>query len=105
MEPSKNIALAAIGSLNLEFTHLSDITKDPKYYLATEKVSKELALSQRWTSIPGLWPAIVDSAGPGGLNEFHSQEYSLGALSDSTYEYLPKVYAPSDSPATLILTI
>lgn len=57
----------------------------------------ELEKWQDVTSLPGMWPSMVDSTHVNetialgspfaGSNEL----YTLGALADSTYEYLPKV--------------
>lgn len=38
-----------------------------------------------------MWPEIVNGAAENGFAPFIAETYSLGALSDSTYEYLPKV--------------
>ena len=57
----------------------------------------ELDKWQTNTTLPGMWPAMVNSAiynesvvlgspWPGG-----DEQFTLGALADSTYEYLPKV--------------
>lgn len=38
-----------------------------------------------------MLPILVDATGPSGIQSFSSSTYSLGALSDSVYEYLIKV--------------
>jgi mannosyl-oligosaccharide alpha-1,2-mannosidase len=57
----------------------------------------ELEKWQDVTGLPGMWPAMVDSS---KINETIAlaspyvgarELYTLGALADSTYEYLPKV--------------
>lgn len=80
---------AAGGSLCLEFTRLSQITGDPKYYDATERIKQFFYRFQNDTMIPGLWPhdmnyreEIVDDS-----------RFNLGAGMDSLYEYLPKMHA------------
>ncbi|KAI9368741.1 glycosyl hydrolase family 47-domain-containing protein [Aspergillus egyptiacus] len=152
--------LAELGSLNLEFTRLAQLTKDDKYYDAIARITNELEKYQDKTKLPGLWPLNLDASGCrrsagyereaavgepskgsalsyelnttrsaqhysrqlhedaepayygdddsdvysrtpppkqdcfGGLNDQLSStdKFGLGALGDSTYEYLPKEY-------------
>ncbi|KAI9900314.1 hypothetical protein N3K66_004576 [Trichothecium roseum] len=80
---------AAGGSLCLEMTRLSQLTGNPKYYDATERIKQFFYKIQNDTAVPGLWPnemnyrdlTLIDSV------------YTLGAGSDSQYEYLPKMHA------------
>lgn len=94
--PSQSIVLAVLGSLSLEFTRLAQITGNDKYFDAIQRVMNELEKWQDKTTLPGMWPAMVDSSKYNksillgspyvGLDE----TFTLGALADSTYEYLPK---------------
>jgi mannosyl-oligosaccharide alpha-1,2-mannosidase len=86
MTPAKNTLLAEVGSLCLEFTRLTQLTGDPKYFDAIQRVSNELEKAQMSTAIPGLWPMIVDL----DSLSFNSRQFTLGGMADSTYEYLPK---------------
>uniref|UniRef100_A0A093VK55 alpha-1,2-Mannosidase n=1 Tax=Talaromyces marneffei PM1 TaxID=1077442 RepID=A0A093VK55_TALMA len=70
MRASPNTLLAEVGSLSLEFTRLTQLTGDPKYYDAIQR----------------LWPMIVDLQNL----KFQGSQYTLGGMADSTYEYLPK---------------
>lgn len=96
--PSRSIVLAVLGSLSLEFTRLSQITGNEKYYDAIQRVMNELEKWQDNTGLPGMWPATVDSTkinqtiALGSPFEGSEELYTLGALADSTYEYLPKVF-------------
>lgn len=96
--PSSQIVLAVLGSLSLEFTRLSQITGNDKYFDAIQRVMNELEKWQDDTMLPGMWPAQVNSAHINETNLLSSpwvgadEEYTLGALADSTYEYLPKEY-------------
>jgi mannosyl-oligosaccharide alpha-1,2-mannosidase len=94
---SASVVLAVLGTLQLEFTRLSQLTGNLKYYAAVQNVMDELSKWQNETGLPGMWPAMVDSSlvnqpialgspVPGGV-----EQYTLGALADSAYEYLPKV--------------
>jgi mannosyl-oligosaccharide alpha-1,2-mannosidase len=84
-----NDASAAPASLCLEFTRLSQITGDPKYYAATDRVTRFLEKIQFETSLPGLWPVTLDFRN----ERAKLHVYTLGALADSLYEYLPKMHA------------
>lgn len=88
-EAKKQTLLAEIGSLTLEFTRLSQLTGDPKYYDAIARITDVFAECQNKTSYPGLWPT--------SLNALHKdfatgQSFTLGGMADSMYEYLPKQY-------------
>lgn len=81
--------VSELGSLSLEFTHLSQISGDPKYYDAVQRISDVLEEHQNQTKLPGMWPVVINAATPSfnGDNNFH-----FGGMSDSLYEYLPKQY-------------
>lgn len=80
---------AAGGSLCLEFTRLTQITGDPKYYDATERLKRFFHKNQNETQIPGLWPHTMNYQ----REKMDKAMYTLGAGSDSMYEYLPKMHA------------
>ncbi|KAG5912798.1 hypothetical protein E4U42_001823, partial [Claviceps africana] len=80
---------ASPASLCVEFTRLSQITGDSKYYDATDRVTRFLERTQNDTLLPGMWPMTLDFRHEtAGGNHF-----TLGALADSLYEYLPKMHA------------
>jgi mannosyl-oligosaccharide alpha-1,2-mannosidase len=82
--------LAELGSLSLEFTHLSQLTGDMRWYDAVQRITDLLDSQQNKTRIPGLWPKHVN------LNtaDFTQRsDFALGAEADSAYEYLPKMMA------------
>ncbi|CAM1511755.1 Fc.00g092680.m01.CDS01 [Cosmosporella sp. VM-42] len=84
------ILLAEIGSLSMEFTRLSQLTGDPKWFDAVQRIVDELAAQQDTTSLPGLWPLVVNAQ----TKVFNSgTAFTLGAMADSVYEYLPKMAA------------
>ncbi|KAI1170680.1 glycoside hydrolase family 47 protein [Nemania sp. FL0916] len=81
---------AAVASSSLEFTRLSQLTGDNKYYDAINRVTQVLDEWQNRTNLPGMWPTYFD------LREMQLDtdfSFTLGALSDSNYEYLPKTFA------------
>ena len=78
--------IAEIGSLTLEFTRLSQLTGNLKYYDAVKRILDEFEKSQNSTSLPGLWPTIMNAK----ATTFQDNSYTLGSMADSWYEYLPK---------------
>ncbi|KAI0415357.1 glycoside hydrolase [Xylaria grammica] len=84
------VLLAEIGSLSLEFTKMSQLTGDMQYYDAIKRIYDELETAQSKTRLPGMWPVLIDaSTSP---MSFKGDGFSLGGMSDSAYEYLPKQY-------------
>lgn len=88
IRPADRTILAELGSLTVEFTRLSQVTKNPKYFDAVQRISDELEKGQNNTKIPGLWPLFVDA----NALSFDEATFSLGGCADSTYEYLPKAH-------------
>ncbi|KAL6900493.1 glycoside hydrolase [Trichoderma evansii] len=84
------LLVAEIGSLTMEFTRLSMITGDPKWFDAVQRITDAMADQQDSTALPGLWPLVV-SAKDQIFNI--GNMFTLGAMADSVYEYLPKMSA------------
>lgn len=80
--------IAELGSLTVEFIRLAQISNDPKYYDAVQRISDELEKAQNSTKMPGLWPVILNAR----AMTFDFNQFTLGGMADSTYEYLPKAY-------------
>ena len=85
-----NALVAEIGSLSVELTRLSQVTNDPKWFDAVQRISEVFLAQQNHTKLPGMWPVwfnaeMADSTGSAG--------FTLGGMSDSLYEYFPKEYA------------
>ncbi|KAK1761073.1 glycoside hydrolase [Echria macrotheca] len=76
-------------SLSLELTRLSQLTSDPKYYDAIDRITRFLERTQNSTMLPGMWPTMMDFA---SLSASGS-DFSLGGEADSLYEYFPKMSA------------
>ncbi|KAF4549242.1 putative glycosyl hydrolase family 47 protein 6 [Elsinoe fawcettii] len=83
------VLLAEYGSLSLEFTRLSQITGDMKYYDAIARVMDVFLTEQNRTNVPGLWPVTLKAK---SKNFASDSQFTLGSMADSTYEYLPKQY-------------
>ncbi|KAH8675733.1 family 47 glycoside hydrolase [Xylariales sp. PMI_506] len=82
--------LAEVGSLCMEFTRLSLVTGNPKWFDATERIMLAMRDQQKETQLPGMWPITIR---PGGPNFTSDNTFSLGAMADSAFEYLPKMVA------------
>jgi mannosyl-oligosaccharide alpha-1,2-mannosidase len=78
---------AELGSLTLEFTRLTQLTNDPKYYDAVARITALLSKHQDRTQIPGLFPVRISPAREDFASDTH---FTMGGMSDSLYEYLPK---------------
>jgi len=86
-EAPRNTLLAEPGSLTLEFTRLSQITGDMRYFDAVQRVMNVLEGSQMKTKLPGMWPVNLNLRDT--VFDYHGV-FTIGGMADSTYEYLPK---------------
>ncbi|KAL2022383.1 hypothetical protein VTK56DRAFT_5450 [Thermocarpiscus australiensis] len=86
----EHVLLAEIGSFSLEFIRLSLLTGDPKWYDAVQRIIEALHGQQQASRLPGMWPVVVNAR----KQEFgNHMDYTIGAMADSLYEYLPKTHA------------
>ena len=81
--------LAELGSMTLEFTRLTQLTGDPKYFDAVQRITDLFKAEQNSTNLPGLWPLRVH---PQAENLHIGDTFTMGGQADSLYEYLPKQY-------------
>ncbi|KAL1297676.1 hypothetical protein AAFC00_006228 [Neodothiora populina] len=86
-EASANTLVAEIGSLTLEFTRLSQLTGDMRYYDAVQRITNHFDEQQMTTKLPGMWPVLVNAR---DLKFGEDTGYTLGAMADSLFEYFPK---------------
>ncbi|KAI5464244.1 glycoside hydrolase [Mariannaea sp. PMI_226] len=89
-EARAGVLLAEIGSLSLEFTRLSQLTGDSKWFSAVQHIADLMAPQQDTTELPGLWPLSVNAK---ELVFNSGSTFTLGAMADSIYEYMPKMAA------------
>jgi mannosyl-oligosaccharide alpha-1,2-mannosidase len=90
-EPHSYTLSAELASMSLEFTRLSQLTGDPKYYDAVQRVSDVLEREQKKTKLPGMWPVIFNAQ----TQSFEEDgTFSFGGRADSMFEYIPKVRLP-----------
>ncbi|KZM26119.1 calcium ion binding [Ascochyta rabiei] len=87
--PMQSGLIAEHSSAGLEFSRLSQLTGDMRYFDAISRVTDVLDSQQGKTKLPGMWPVVVDMSKPDLTG---SSGFTLGAMADSTYEYLPKMY-------------
>lgn len=86
---SGSTVVAEIGSVSLEFTRLSQLTGDPKYFDAVQRITNYLTDQQMKTKLPGLFPTIVNAREA----DFTSTAiFTIGGMADSLFEYLPKQF-------------
>ena len=87
--PGKDDPSACAAAFTLEFTRLSQITEDPKYYAAADRITRLFRKTQGESLLPGIWPETMDMR----KEEASAGVFSLGAKADGLYEYLPKLHA------------
>ncbi|KAL7936922.1 glycoside hydrolase family 47 protein [Trichoderma chlorosporum] len=85
----ESMSMAAGGTLCMEFTRLSQITGDPKYYDATERLKQFFYRFQNESALPGLWPVTMNFR----AEKLIESRYTIGGSADSMYEYLVKMPA------------
>ncbi|KAB5566471.1 glycoside hydrolase family 47 protein [Coniochaeta sp. 2T2.1] len=78
---------ASPASLSMEFTRLAQLTGDNKYYDAIDRIRAFLERTQEESHLPGMWPTMINFRD----EKVTDTSFSLGALADSLYEYLPKM--------------
>ncbi|KAF2278411.1 seven-hairpin glycosidase [Westerdykella ornata] len=91
--------LAEIGSLSLEFTRLSQLTGDQKYYDAVARITDNLEEFQNKTRLPGMWPVLVDISGCKLVD--HSAPQPVVETSSVIQEPESSTAAEAQSTATL----
>lgn len=83
------VVAASPGTLLLEFTRLTQLTGDPKYYGAIAPIADLLHAGQDQTNIPGIWPQWISMSTPDVVSGFF---FSLGSGADSLFEYTVKMH-------------
>ena len=87
-EAHASMLVAELGSLTLEFTRLSQVTEDPRYYDAIARIMNLFESQQMKTHLPGLFSVGVNAK---DMNLMDGTGFTIGGMVDSLYEYLPKV--------------
>lgn len=61
---ARHVSVAEVGSLLMEFTRLSQLTGEPKYYDAVARITNAFEeLQKRGTSLNGIFPESLDASG------------------------------------------
>ncbi|OTB07027.1 glycoside hydrolase family 47 protein [Hypoxylon sp. CI-4A] len=89
LRPGTHDPSASVTSSCLEFTRLAQLTGESKYYDAIDRITRLLDQTQNETLLPGMWPTFFDME---NLDLVRDNGFTLGALSDSLYELVPKMY-------------
>lgn len=84
-----NGILAEMSSSSLEFTRLSQLTGDMRWYDASYRVLKAMNDQIDQTKLGGLWPVGINVAAP---DLTPGTIFTFGSMADSAYEYLGKTY-------------
>ncbi|KAI9679102.1 MAG: hypothetical protein M1829_001772 [Trizodia sp. TS-e1964] len=79
--------VSELGSFSLEFTRLSQLTENPKYFDAVQRITNEFEKSQNRTRLSGMWPVLIDIE---NLSFTQGSTFTFGGMSDSLYEYILK---------------
>jgi mannosyl-oligosaccharide alpha-1,2-mannosidase len=87
--PAESVLVAEAASASVEFTRLSQLTGDMRYFDAISRVTDVLDKQQSQTKLPGMWPISVNMRTP---DLTFDGFFGLGAMADSVYEYLPKMH-------------
>jgi mannosyl-oligosaccharide alpha-1,2-mannosidase len=87
LEVEPQVVSASPGTITLEFSRLSQITGDDKYYAAVSQVMQVFYRDQEETQLPGMWPMHVSMSNKDVVTGY---QFTIGGNADSLYEYLPK---------------
>lgn len=85
-----SMLVSELGSLSMEFTRLSQLTGDQRWYDAIDRITRLFDEQQNRTQLPGLFPVIIN---PKDQDMTLDSGFTLGGMSDSLYEYFAKEHA------------
>ncbi|KAI9742206.1 MAG: hypothetical protein M1818_004106 [Claussenomyces sp. TS43310] len=86
-EAGESVLVSEIGSPTFEFTRLSQLSGDPRYFDAIQHVMDVFEDQQDKTNQPSMWPVVINVR-TGDFTGFSG--FTIGGMADSLYEYLPK---------------
>jgi mannosyl-oligosaccharide alpha-1,2-mannosidase len=81
--------IAELASATLEFTRLSQLTGDMRYYDIVARITSLLDSQQNRTKLPGMFPVAVNTRAE---DLTQGSTFSFGAMADSAYEYFGKTF-------------
>ncbi|KAF4536222.1 Class i alpha-mannosidase [Lasiodiplodia theobromae] len=91
-EAATAVLVAEIGSLTMEFTRLSQLTGDLRWFDAVQRITDVFEAQQMHSKLQGLFPTVVNAR----TQDFWSTDaapsapFTIGGMVDSLYEYFPK---------------
>eukprot|EP00467_Chlorarachnion_reptans_P011364 CAMPEP_0114532346 /NCGR_PEP_ID=MMETSP0109-20121206/26614_1 /TAXON_ID=29199 /ORGANISM="Chlorarachnion reptans, Strain CCCM449" /LENGTH=759 /DNA_ID=CAMNT_0001715399 /DNA_START=323 /DNA_END=2606 /DNA_ORIENTATION=+ len=91
--------LSEVGSIQLEFAYLSNITGDPRFHNTARAVFSEY--NKLKSPLGGLFPVNIDP--DDGTWGNRGTKITMGGLADSFYEYLLKLYLLTGMVDTQVL--
>ena len=86
---ASNAIIAELASSSLEMTRLSQVTGDMRYFDVVQRITNLMEVQQNRTKLSGMWGIGINLE---TMDLTQDGVFSLGAMSDSAYEYLPKMY-------------
>jgi mannosidase alpha-like ER degradation enhancer 2 len=92
---------AGVGSLTLEFAHLSARTGDPRYGAAAARASRVLWRARSALDLVGKHLDVTARESEGGSARWTDGESGVGHNTDSYFEYMWKWYVLSGDTSTL----
>ncbi|KAK9449549.1 glycosyl hydrolase family 47-domain-containing protein [Limtongia smithiae] len=90
LRAGKHMIFSQVGSLTLEFTRLSQITKNWSYYSFIQRVTDQLEEALKSSPIPGLWPLRMDISGCKTAQEEATSDSSPTSRKQETSSRPPK---------------
>ncbi|KAF2751834.1 glycoside hydrolase family 47 protein [Sporormia fimetaria CBS 119925] len=97
------VVLAEIGSLSVEFTRLSQLTGDPKYYDAIARITDNLEEYQNRTRLAGMWPTQLDASGCNLIIPEPPEPDNAVSSDEENAEAFPNTAAQMD--ATVLISV
>ena len=87
-----NVILSEFGSMQLEFRMLDQCIKKPETQQMRHKTEHVMELMNRISPPNGLFPYYLSNSNPSGIPSFMNDHLTFGAMADSFYEYMLKVW-------------
>jgi mannosyl-oligosaccharide alpha-1,2-mannosidase len=87
--PAQDGIIAELASASVEFTRLSQLTGDMRYYDAIARITNLLDDQQARTQLPGMFPVAI---GTRAEDLTKGTSFSFGAMADSAFEYFGKTW-------------
>jgi mannosyl-oligosaccharide alpha-1,2-mannosidase len=81
--------VAEAGTLQIEFRYLAHATGKPQY---AEKIEKVFKVLKDIAPADGLYPYEIENNPSDGVPKFRNAKVTFGAMGDSLYEYMLKVW-------------